>query len=194
MDEAAEFKSSVLQMLRVPLESHSITLSRAGRSTCYPANFQLILATNPCPCGNYGSTDRVCLCSAKSVEMYWRKFSEPLIDRISIIFQMDGSEEKESVNLKELREHVKKAYEIQRRNGTYNQNLSPYELSERNLDGEALKKIDSYVTEHDIGTRRELNILRVANTIANMDGRETVTKDDVLEAVSYSKTFGLTTN
>lgn len=194
MDEAAEFKSSVLQMLRVPLESHSITLSRAGRSTCYPANFQLILATNPCPCGNYGSTDRVCLCSAKSVEMYWRKFSEPLIDRISIIFQMDGSEEKESVNLKELREHVKKAYEIQRRNGTYNQNLSPYELSERNLDGEALKKIDSYVTEHDIGTRRELNILRVANTIANMDGRETVTKEDVLEAVSFAKTFGLATN
>lgn len=74
LDEAAEFRSSVLQMLRVPLESHTITLSRAGRSTTYPANFQLIMATNPCPCGNYGSKEKICLCSAKSVEMYWRKF------------------------------------------------------------------------------------------------------------------------
>ena len=82
LDEAAEFRSSVLQMLRVPLESHTITLSRAGRSTTYPANFQLIMATNPCPCGNYGSKERICLCSAKSVEMYWRKFSAPLIDRV----------------------------------------------------------------------------------------------------------------
>ena len=71
LDEAAEFRSSVLQMLRVPLESHTITLSRAGRSTTYPANFQLIMATNPCPCGNYGSKEKICLCSAKSVEMYW---------------------------------------------------------------------------------------------------------------------------
>ena len=54
LDEAAEFRSSVLQMLRVPLENKSITLSRAGRSTTYPANFQLLLALNPCPCGNYG--------------------------------------------------------------------------------------------------------------------------------------------
>ena len=194
MDEAAEFRSSVLQMLRVPLESHSITLSRAGRSTCYPANFQLILATNPCPCGNYGSKDRICLCSAKAVEMYWRKFSAPLIDRIGIIVQMEGGEEKEPVNLTELREHVKKAYEIQRRNGTYNQSLSAYQLSERTLDEEALHVMDSYVVKHDIGTRRELNILRIANTIANMDGRETVSKDDVLEAVSFAKTFGLATN
>ena len=65
LDEAAEFKSSVLQMLRVPLENKNITLSRAGRSTCYPAGFQLLMASNPCPCGNYGSSSRVCLCSAR---------------------------------------------------------------------------------------------------------------------------------
>lgn len=195
LDEAAEFRSSVLQMLRVPLESHSITLSRAGRSTCYPANFQLFMATNPCPCGNFGSKDRICLCSAKSVEMYWKKFSAPLIDRIGIILNMDDEDEKISVDIKELRNHIKTAFEIQRKNPTYNNILSPWELSEKaKLDDEALHVMDSWVVKHDVGTRRETNILKVALTIANLDCRETVTKDDVLEAISYSKTFGLATN
>jgi len=195
LDEAAEFRSSVLQMLRVPLESKSITLSRAGRSTCYPANFQLILATNPCPCGNFGSKDRICLCSAKSVEMYWKKFSAPLIDRIGIILNMDEEDEKVNVDIEELRSHIRTAFEIQRNNPSYNNNLSPWELSEKaKLDDEALRVMDSWVVKNDIGTRRETNILKISLTIANLDGREIVTKDDVLEAISYSKTFGLATN
>lgn len=194
LDEAAEFRSSVLQMLRVPLESHTITLSRAGRSTIYPANFQLIMATNPCPCGNYGSKEKICLCSAKSVEMYWRKFSAPLIDRVGVILNMDDSEEKSSVDIEELRKHIKIAFEIQRKNPAYNNNLSPWDLSEKaKLDDEAMNILDSWVIKHDVGTRRESNILKVSLTIANMDGREIISKDDVLEAISYSKTFGLDT-
>ena len=195
LDEAAEFRSSVLQMLRVPLESHTITLSRAGRSTTYPANFQLIMATNPCPCGNYGSKEKICLCSAKSVEMYWRKFSAPLIDRVGVILNMDDSEEKCSVDIEELRKHIKTAFEIQRKNPAYNNNLSPWDLSEKaKLDDEAMNILDSWVIKHDVGTRRESNILKVSLTIANMDDREIISKDDVLEAISYSKTFGLATN
>lgn len=194
LDEAAEFRSSVLQMLRVPLESHTITLSRAGRSTTYPANFQLIMATNPCPCGNYGSKEKICLCSAKSVEMYWRKFSAPLIDRVGVILNMDDSEEKCSIDIEELRKHIKTAFEIQRKNPAYNNNLSPWDLSEKaKLDDEAMNILDSWVIKHDVGTRRESNILKVSLTIANMDGREIISKDDVLEAISYSKTFGLAT-
>ena len=93
LDEAAEFRSSVLQMLRVPLETGFVTISRAGRSTVYPAQFQLVLATHPCPCGNYGSTNKICLCSMKSVEQYWRKFSGPLLDRIELRVQVDNSTE-----------------------------------------------------------------------------------------------------
>ena len=194
LDEAAEFRSSVLQMLRVPLESHTITLSRAGRSTTYPANFQLIMATNPCLCGNYGSKEKICLCSAKSVEMYWRKFSAPLIDRVGVILNMDDSEEKSSVDIEELRKHIKIAFEIQRKNPAYNNNLSPWDLSEKaKLDDEAMNILDSWVIKHDVGTRRESNILKVSLTIANMDDREIISKDDVLEAISYSKTFGLAT-
>lgn len=84
LDEAAEFRSSVLQMLRVPIETGRISISRAGRTTTYPARFQLLIATNSCPCGNYGSAGKICLCSAKSVGQYWRKFSGPLLDRIDI--------------------------------------------------------------------------------------------------------------
>ena len=194
LDEAAEFRSSVLQMLRVPLESHTITLSRAGRSTTYPANFQLIMATNPCPCGNYGSKEKICLCSAKSVEQYWKKFSAPLIDRIGIILNMDEEDEKCRVDVDELRNHIRTAFEIQRKNPAYNNNLSPWDLSEKaKLDDEAMNILDSWVIKHDVGTRRESNILKVSLTIANMDGREIISKDDVLEAISYSKTFGLAT-
>lgn len=194
LDEAAEFRSSVLQMLRVPLESHTITLSRAGRSTTYPANFQLIMATNPCPCGNYGSKEKICLCSAKSVEMYWRKFSAPLIDRVGVILNMDDSEEKCRIDIEELRKHIKTVFEIQRKNPAYNNNLSPWDLSEKaKLSDEAMNILDSWVIKHDVGTRRESNILKVSLTIANMDGREIISKDDVLEAISYSKTFGLAT-
>ena len=107
LDEAAEFRSSVLQMLRVPLETKSITLSRAGRTTVYPANFQLLMACNPCPCGNYGSKDKICLCSAKSVEQYWKKFSAPLLDRVPIKLHIDPSEgEREEHSLEELQTYV----------------------------------------------------------------------------------------
>lgn len=194
LDEAAEFRSSVLQMLRVPLESQTITLSRAGRSTTYPANFQLIMATNPCPCGNYGSKEKICLCSAKSVEQYWKKFSAPLIDRIGIILNMDEEDEKCRVDVDELRNHIRTAFEIQRKNSDYNNNLSSWDLSEKaKLDDEAMNILDSWVIKHDVGTRRESNILKVSLTIANMDDREIISKDDVLEAISYSKTFGLAT-
>lgn len=188
LDEAAEFRSSVLQMLRVPMESHMITLCRAGRSTCYPANFQLIMATNPCPCGNYGAKEKICLCSAKSVQQYWNKVSGPLLDRIQIMVLIQDDEETETVNLVELKEHIRTAFEIQRKNGAYNSSLTPYELSERaKLDKDALDILDKWLTEHDVGERRGSNILKVALTIANIDGREVVSKRDVLEAISYSK-------
>lgn len=94
LDEAAEFKGTVLQMLRVPLESGSMSISRAGRTTIYPARFQLLVATNPCPCGNYGSTSKICLCSGRSVEQYWKKFSGPLLDRIDIRIHVENGAEK----------------------------------------------------------------------------------------------------
>ena len=164
LDEAAEFKSSVLQMLRVPLEIKQITLARAGRSTIFPANFQLAMAVNPCPCGNYGEKDKVCLCSAKSVEMYWKKFSAPLLDRIQIKIHVEKDEsETESVSLEKLREQVANAYRIQREVGKYNRDLA------------------------FSGDTRKSNIKKVALTIANMDNREFAEQCDIDEAEELVK-------
>ena len=159
LDEAAEFRTSVLQMLRVPLESHSITLSRAGRSTIFPANFQLVMAANPCPCGNYGEKDRICLCSPRAVQLYWKKFSQPLLDRIQINIHVEKDEsETESVSLEELREQVANAYRIQREVGRFNRDLA--------LSGDRIKS----------------NIEKVALTIANMDNRRVAEQCDIDEA------------
>ena len=159
LDEAAEFRTSVLQMLLVPLESHSITLSRAGRSTTFPANFQLAMAVNPCPCGNYGEKDKICLCSPKAVQLYWKKFSQPLLDRIQINIHVEKDEsETESVSLEELREQVANAYRIQREVGRFNRDLA--------LSGDRIKS----------------NIEKVALTIANLDNRRVAEQCDIDEA------------
>ena len=159
LDEAAEFRTSVLQMLRVPLESHSITLSRAGRSTIFPANFQLAMAVNPCPCGNYGEKGKICFCSPRAVQLYWKKFSQPLLDRIQINIHVEKDEsETESVSLEELREQVANAYRIQREVGRFNRDLA--------LSGDKIKS----------------NIEKVALTIANMDNRRVAEQCDIDEA------------
>ena len=159
LDEAAEFRSSVLQMLRVPLETKQITLSRAGRSTVFPANFQLAMAVNPCPCGNYGEMKNICLCSAKSVELYWQRFSASLLNRIQIKIHVEKDEgETESVSLEKLREQVASAYRIQRKAGKFNRDLA----------------VPGYIE-------------KVALTIANMDNREFIEHCDVEEAEELVK-------
>ncbi len=188
LDEAAEFRTSVLQMLRVPLESGAITLSRAGRSTTYPTRFQLLMAANPCPCGNFGNKDKLCLCSGHSIRQYWNKFGVPLIDRIGIVCATDAGDEKESVPVGELRDRIRRAFEIQRRRGIYNQHLSPYELScHFKGDEEAEGMLCTHGAENGVSARDLANIRKVSLTMANMDGRETVSAADVREAISYSR-------
>ncbi len=84
LDEAVQFKPTVLQTLRAPLETGTVTLSRAGRSSTFPARFQLLMALNSCPCGNLGAENKICTCMPATVEQYWKKLTAPLIDRIDI--------------------------------------------------------------------------------------------------------------
>ena len=84
LDEAVQFKQTVLQTLRAPLETGTVTLSRAGRSTTFPARFQLLMALNSCPCGNLGADGKICTCMPAVVEQYWKKLTAPLIDRIDL--------------------------------------------------------------------------------------------------------------
>jgi magnesium chelatase family protein len=183
LDEAAEFRSSVLQMLRVPLESGSITLSRAGRSTVYPANFQLAMATNPCPCGNYGSHDRLCLCSEKSIDLYWKKFSAPLIDRVEIKQTVDkDDDDKRRISVFEMKKHIENAFRIQREHEHYNSKLNAIEEANLcKLNEECQEYFDR--RKDDYTPRQQQNMLKVALTIANMDNRREISLDDLKESV-----------
>lgn len=178
LDESAEFRSSVIQMLRVPIESKSITLSRAGRTTIYPADFQLFMAANPCPCGNFGS-DRICLCSAKSVENYWHKFSAPLLDRIQIKFVFQNNESQLKVKtIDEYRKDIAKArIGLKKR-----ESLSDDEKFQMNEETEVI--FATYTLTHNSSHREMLNIKKVARVIADMNGNELITKADFDEAIN----------
>lgn len=189
LDEAAEFKTSVLQMLRVPVESGSVTLSRAGRSTVYPARFQLLLASNPCPCGNFGTPGKLCLCSAKSVDQYWKKFSGPLLDRVEIRInagEINNTELQTSpFSTAELREEIANAVKIQRkRQGKKNALLSPQEIQEIcRLGKEERNVLDEAVKCHNFSQRAVSGVLKLARTIADMAESERIGREHVLEAI-----------
>lgn len=183
LDEAGEFRSSVLQMLRVPLESHSITLCRAGRSTVYPANFQLIMAVQPCPCGNLGSKDRICLCSAKSIEQYWKKFSAPLLDRISIRVDENNDTEELTFSQAELRSMIKRAFEAQHERNIYNEQMNLEQLDKfAPLNSESSAFLESIMWKRNLSLRQVASIKKVARTIADMRGFKDITFDDVKRA------------
>lgn len=184
LDEASEFRSSVLQMLRVPLETGSIALSRAGRSTVYPANFQLAMAVNPCPCGCNGSHDRICLCSAKSIELYWKKFSDPLLDRIEIKQHVERNpEDTRMITLSEMQQHIENAFKIQRENPNYNSKLNSQEIYEKcKLNEECGQYFEEKAKQQDFSPRQRSNTLKVALTIANMDTRREIGLNDLKEA------------
>ncbi len=201
LDEASEFRTSVLQMLRVPLESGKVTLCRAGRSTTYPASFQLLLAANPCPCGNFGSKDRICLCSMRSVELYWKKISGPLLDRIDMRIRVesdsctDGKITGENIKktaTSALRPAIAKAVRIQRdRQGKRNAMLSVSEVTEVCcLSHETKKILDTAAAEYSFSPRGVVSCLKLARTIADMDGAAVVGCDHMAEAVSYRKNTG----
>ncbi|MBP5520604.1 MAG: YifB family Mg chelatase-like AAA ATPase [Treponema sp.] len=197
LDEAAEFRSSVLQMLRVPLESGNISLSRAGRTTTYPARFQLLLAANPCPCGNFGSQSKICLCSLKSIEQYWKKFSAPLLDRIDIRVFVESNYDKtgateertQLITTQEIRTGVARAIKTQRkRQGIKNANLSPQEILDFcPLDSKTRKLLDNATLRYGFSPRAISSCIKVARTIADIAGKENIETEHLSEAVEYHK-------
>lgn len=197
LDEAAEFRSSVLQMLRVPLENKTISLSRAGRTTVYPANFQLLMAVNPCPCGNYGSKSKICLCSLKSVDQYWKKFSAPLLDRIDLrVFVENKMNENGTpderpgfTTTEEIRKGIAKAVKAQRkRQGIKNAQLSPQEILDFcQLDSDGRKVLDNATLRYGFSPRAISSCLKVARTIADISDARDIAAEHMTEAVSFHK-------
>lgn len=198
LDEAAEFRSSVLQTLRIPIENGKITLSRAGRSTVYPADFQLLMATNPCPCGNFGSETKVCLCSARAVEQYWKQFSGPLLDRIDLrIDAGEAGKGKDSetdfcVSSEFLRKEIGRAVKIQReRQGKRNAKLTQAEIQEICImESDAKNFLEEYAGKKDFSSRAIAGCKKISRTIADMKGEKNINIECVQEAVSFRETEG----
>ena len=194
LDEASEFKGSVLQALRVPMETGRVTLSRAGRSTSYPCRFQLLVATNPCPCGNFGVPGKVCLCSARSVEQFWRKFSAPLLDRIDIrvpvVVPAEGGGG--GTPTVELRPAIAQAVATQRRRqGKPNSQLLPEEIPEIcNFTAAAQQVLGRAVQQEGFSPRAVTSCLKVARTIADMAGSPIIEEEFMIEAIQFRRNEG----
>lgn len=198
LDEAAEFRTSVLQMLRVPLESGAITLSRAGRSTIFPAKFQLLMATNPCPCGNFGSEKKLCLCSSRSIENYWKKFSAPLLDRIDLRVKVDLADEENSAprqnySTNVLRQKIAVATKIQReRQGIKNARLKPEQIREICVcTDEAREMLERAASRHDFSPRASAACYKIARTIADMESSQKIAAEHMAEAIDLRKFEGV---
>lgn len=174
---AEEFRSSVLQMLRVPLESNSIVLSRAGRSTMFPARFQLLMTVSPCPCGNFG-TDMPCFCSAKELGMYWRKIGNPLLSRVAIRVVDSGKGKGDFMTLKEMRAVVERAWKAQLlRQGCLNQYINKNDIDEM------VNKYSKLFPE-GMSSRGMYETVKVARTLADIDDRDSVEEKDIIKSLS----------
>lgn len=196
LDETPEFRRDVLQALREPLECGYVTVDRAGRSARYPADFQLILAANPCPCGNLGNPGRTCLCSPVEIQQYWKRLGGPLLDRIDMRIPVAPSSVSSIVSsgcteFPGLKAQVDRAVAIQKTRtvnpaSCCNARLPPGEvLRACSLSAEAERYFAGRVDELGCSLRACHSILKVARTIADMEGSPEIGIRQLEEAFSY---------
>lgn len=195
LDELPEFDRKVLEVLREPLESGEIHISRAARQAVYPAKFQLVAAMNPCPCGYFGHPAKPCRCTPESIRRYRDKISGPLLDRIDLTIEvpsLPGSELVAALPGEESREvllRVSAARERQMaRQGKINAQLGVNELDETaGITAEAKKTLGELLEKLSLSARSFHRIMRVARTLADLAGDEKVERQHVLKAVGFRR-------
>ncbi len=197
LDEMPEYSRNAIETLRQPLEDGKITISRVEATIEYPANFTLIASMNPCPCGNYGSRDKECKCTPQLIHKYLNKLSGPLMDRIDIHIEVDSVTYNEltSTVLEEdsatIKSRVDKAREIQlaryKDSNTYsNSTMSDQQLKKYcKLSPASDAMLRNAFEKLNLSARAYSRILKVARTIADLEGSDQVTDDHILEAISY---------
>ncbi len=191
-DEFPYFQKSILESLREPLEDHKVCISRVNSKIEYTTKFLFIAAQNPCPCGNLLSSTKECRCSEVEIQRYKNKLSEPLLDRIDLYVQMDEitSEDKPTISSKEMFETVQKAFIKQKERGQkeLNGKMSEKEIEKFCvLDDEGKLILQNGISKFALSQRGINKILRVARTIADIQGCEMISKAHLLEAMSYRR-------
>jgi len=200
LDEIPEFPRSVLESLRQPLEDKKIVISRANRKSSYPADFMLIATMNPCPCGYLGDPTHECKCTEQQIQNYQKKLSGPLFDRIDMFVNVDKVENADL--LKEIshenHEHnvvkntITEAISRQRtrfgRDGFYNSSLSSFEVSQKiKLTSEAKNLLSNASEKLNLSARAYFKTIKVAQTIADLDGAEIINQNHLAEALTYRR-------
>jgi magnesium chelatase family protein len=192
LDEFPEFPRNVLEMLRQPLEDGSVTIARASMTLSFPSRFMLVAAMNPCPCGFYGDTVRECRCTGAIIQRYLSKISGPLLDRIDLHVEVPAVAYKEmrgsgdGVTSAEIRARVESARDVQQRRGFYNAHI-PHRLLRKlcALDDAGERTLEMAVRRMGLSARAHDRILKVARTIADLDGSDHVSAKHLAEAVQY---------
>ncbi len=196
LDELAEFNRHVLDVLRQPLESGQVTISRAARSVDFPACFQLVCAMNPCPCGHFGDGTERCACSPAQRVRYGAKVSGPLLDRIDLLVETlpwpdDAGAEKAtpSESTASIAARVATARALQEgRQGAPNARLTPNETERHCTLGEAERALMHRAARRlGLSARSHHRVLRVARTVADLAGGGRIEAPHVLEALSYRR-------
>ncbi len=195
LDELPEFDRKVLEVLREPLESGQVTISRAARQELFPARFQLIAAMNPCPCGHLGDTSgRNCRCTGDQVARYRGRISGPLLDRIDMTIEVPrlptqalSRPADKSEGSQQVRQRVERSRELQlSRNGCPNSQLTGRLLEQSCLlTPQSRVLIERAMDQLSLSARAYHRILRLARTIADMEASEAILSTHIGEAISY---------
>lgn len=193
MDEFAEFPRSVLEALRQPLEDGVVTVSRAQGSLIFPAKFILIAAQNPCPCGYLGDPVKSCICTPSQISRYQKRVSGPILDRIDLHLNIPAvkyekmTDEKSSESSIEIQKRVIKARKIQlKRLGKANAEMKPKELKIYcSLDDMSKELLKTAVNQLNLSMRQYSRVLKVARTIADLEGQEKISSSHIAEALQY---------
>lgn len=197
LDELPEFRKNVLEVLRQPLEDGKVTIARAAMSLTYPADFMLIGAMNPCPCGFLGDTHKECVCTPMQVLHYRSKISGPLLDRIDIHCEVPAvrfkelSGERSGEGSGAIKKRVDAARRVQAErfagSAIHSNSQLPARLMKKHcaLKADAMRLIETAVERLGLSARAYTRVLKVARTIADLDGSPEIGKQHLSEAIQY---------
>ena len=199
LDEILEFKKSIIEILRQPLEERKINISRINGNVEYPSNFMFVSALNPCPCGYYGSYEKQCSCSDYERKRYLSKLSGPLLDRIDIFTAVNflpynkitSGKKCEKSNV--IRKRVEVARDIQEKRFKEEKIHCNAEMSQKlikkycNLGTKANRIMELMYEKFNLSSRAYSRILKVARTIADLEESENILDNHIIEAMQYRK-------
>lgn len=197
LDELPEFKKNVLEVMRQPLEEERVTISRAATSLTYPARFMLVAAMNPCPCGYFGDPNNECSCTLPQIHRYRSKISGPLLDRIDIHIEVPAVKYRDLASRDpgepscEIKKRVNQARKIQLDRFKGMKIYCNAQMNNRHIkkfcqiDEASQKLLETAIDKFGLSARAYTRILKVARTIADLEGEENILSHHLSEAIQY---------